>query len=163
VHNDAVSNVEHHSAFEDLSPPPSSFGGFSATPVVGFFWPLRMRVSRLAGLLSNKITPSPPPVGNVHETLSAKAHETRNDWFVVDAADKILGWPRPAPPARRDAGAYSHVDTGDTSSSAIPRRFASLGAKPKARNTTATAAIRGSAETSFGRCRPDSDARSNWP
>lgn len=51
------------------------------------------------------------------KTFSAKAHEVRRDWFVVDAADKTLG--RLASEiARRLRGkhkpAYTpHVDTGD--------------------------------------------------
>ncbi|MDD1748610.1 MAG: hypothetical protein LUO89_01930 [Methanothrix sp.] len=37
-HNDVVMNVDEFSAFQDLSPPPSSFGGFSATLVVALFF-----------------------------------------------------------------------------------------------------------------------------
>jgi hypothetical protein len=44
THTEPVWNVERGLAFQDLSPPPSSFGGFSATPVVAlFFGPSRMR------------------------------------------------------------------------------------------------------------------------
>ena len=71
------------------------------------------------GYFPNKITPFAkfPQAGNVMKTLSAKAHETRHDWFVVDAADKILG--RLASDiARRLRGKHKpeftpHVDTGD--------------------------------------------------
>ena len=51
------------------------------------------------------------------KTFSAKAHEVRRDWFVVDAADKKLG--RLASEiARRLRGKHKaeytpHVDTGD--------------------------------------------------
>jgi large subunit ribosomal protein L13 len=51
------------------------------------------------------------------KTFSAKAHEVRRDWFVVDAADKTLG--RLASEiARRLRGKHKpeytpHVDTGD--------------------------------------------------
>ncbi len=51
------------------------------------------------------------------KTFSAKAHEVRRDWFVVDAADKTLG--RLATEiARRLRGKHKpeftpHVDTGD--------------------------------------------------
>ncbi|GMQ84291.1 MAG: 50S ribosomal protein L13 [Gammaproteobacteria bacterium] len=51
------------------------------------------------------------------KTFSAKAHEIRRDWFVVDAADKTLG--RLASEiARRLRGKHKpeytpHVDTGD--------------------------------------------------
>ena len=51
------------------------------------------------------------------KTFSAKAHEVRRDWFVVDAADKPLG--RLASEiARRLRGKHKpeytpHVDTGD--------------------------------------------------
>src|SRR3989338_8824035 len=51
------------------------------------------------------------------KTLSAKAHEARHDWFVVDAADKILGR-LAAEIAHRLRGKHKpeftpHVDTGD--------------------------------------------------
>jgi large subunit ribosomal protein L13 len=51
------------------------------------------------------------------KTFSAKPHEVRRDWFVVDAADKVLG--RVAVEiARRLRGKHKpeytpHVDTGD--------------------------------------------------
>jgi large subunit ribosomal protein L13 len=51
------------------------------------------------------------------KTFSAKAHEVRRDWFVIDATDKILG--RVASEvARRLRGKHKpeftpHVDTGD--------------------------------------------------
>ena len=51
------------------------------------------------------------------KTFSAKAHEVKRDWFVVDASDKILG--RLATEiARRLRGKHKaeytqHVDTGD--------------------------------------------------
>jgi len=38
AHNDAVLSVQSNSAFDGLSPPPSSFGGFSATLVVALFF-----------------------------------------------------------------------------------------------------------------------------
>jgi large subunit ribosomal protein L13 len=51
------------------------------------------------------------------KTFSAKAHEVKRDWFVVDASDKVLG--RLATEiARRLRGKHKaeytpHVDTGD--------------------------------------------------
>ena len=51
------------------------------------------------------------------KTFSAKTHEVKRDWFVVDAADKVLG--RMATEiARRLRGKHKaeytpHVDTGD--------------------------------------------------
>lgn len=51
------------------------------------------------------------------KTFSAKAHEVRRDWFVVDANDKVLGRVA-AEIARRLRGKHKpeytpHVDTGD--------------------------------------------------
>jgi large subunit ribosomal protein L13 len=51
------------------------------------------------------------------KTFSAKPHEVRRDWFVVDASDKILGR-LAAEIARRLRGKHKpeftpHVDTGD--------------------------------------------------
>ena len=51
------------------------------------------------------------------KTFSAKAHEVRRDWFVVDAADKTLGR-LASEVARRLRGKHKpeytpHVDTGD--------------------------------------------------
>jgi large subunit ribosomal protein L13 len=51
------------------------------------------------------------------KTFSAKSHEVRRDWFVVDASDKILGR-LAAEIARRLRGKHKpeftpHVDTGD--------------------------------------------------
>ena len=51
------------------------------------------------------------------KTLSTKAHEARHDWFLVDAADKILGR-LAAEIAHRLRGKHKpeftpHVDTGD--------------------------------------------------
>lgn len=51
------------------------------------------------------------------KTFSAKAHEVKRDWFVIDASDKVLG--RVATEiARRLRGKHKaeytpHVDTGD--------------------------------------------------
>lgn len=51
------------------------------------------------------------------KTFSAKAHEVKRDWFIIDASDKILG--RVASEiARRLRGKHKaeytpHVDTGD--------------------------------------------------
>ena len=51
------------------------------------------------------------------KTFSAKAHEVKRDWYIVDASDKVLG--RLATEiARRLRGKHkaeytSHVDTGD--------------------------------------------------
>ena len=51
------------------------------------------------------------------KTFSAKAHEVKRDWFVIDASDKVLG--RVASEvARRLRGKHKpeftpHVDTGD--------------------------------------------------
>lgn len=51
------------------------------------------------------------------KTMSAKAHEVKRDWFVIDASDKVLG--RVATEiARRLRGKHKaeytpHVDTGD--------------------------------------------------
>jgi len=51
------------------------------------------------------------------KTFSAKAHEVKRDWFIIDASDKILG--RVATEiARRLRGKHKaeftpHVDTGD--------------------------------------------------
>jgi large subunit ribosomal protein L13 len=55
--------------------------------------------------------------GNNMKTFSAKPHEVRHDWFVIDANDKVLG--RVAVEiARRLRGKHKpeytpHVDTGD--------------------------------------------------
>jgi large subunit ribosomal protein L13 len=51
------------------------------------------------------------------KTFSAKSHEVRRDWFVVDAADKVLGR-LAAEIAHRLRGKHKpeftpHVDTGD--------------------------------------------------
>ena len=51
------------------------------------------------------------------KTFSAKAHEVQRDWFVVDAADKVLGR-LAAEIAHRLRGKHKpeftpHVDTGD--------------------------------------------------
>lgn len=51
------------------------------------------------------------------KTFSAKGHEVRRDWFVVDAAEKVLGR-LAAEIARRLRGKHKpeytpHVDTGD--------------------------------------------------
>ncbi|UCE30828.1 MAG: 50S ribosomal protein L13 [Burkholderiales bacterium] len=51
------------------------------------------------------------------KTYSAKAHEVRRDWFVVDASDKVLGR-LAADIAHRLRGKHKpeytpHVDTGD--------------------------------------------------
>lgn len=51
------------------------------------------------------------------KTFSAKPHEVRRDWFVVDATDKVLGR-LAAELARRLRGKHKpeytpHVDTGD--------------------------------------------------
>jgi large subunit ribosomal protein L13 len=51
------------------------------------------------------------------KTFSAKPHEVRRDWFIVDAADKVLGR-LAAEIARRLRGKHKpiftpHVDTGD--------------------------------------------------
>jgi large subunit ribosomal protein L13 len=51
------------------------------------------------------------------KTFSAKAHEVKRDWFVVDASDKVLGR-LAAEIARRLRGKHKpeftpHVDTGD--------------------------------------------------
>ena len=51
------------------------------------------------------------------KTFSAKGHEVRRDWFVVDATDKILGR-LAAEVSRRLRGKHKpeftpHVDTGD--------------------------------------------------
>ncbi|KAA3653027.1 MAG: 50S ribosomal protein L13 [Proteobacteria bacterium] len=51
------------------------------------------------------------------KTFSAKPHEVQRDWFVVDAADKVLGR-LAAEVARRLRGKHKpiftpHVDTGD--------------------------------------------------
>ena len=108
------------SASRILSPPPSSFGGFERSParlrffspVPGVSWgwyfgselpidgarspPLESRSSvRVAAR-----TAGPPSM----KTFSAKPHEVRRDWFVVDATDKVLGRARRrdrAPPARQ--------------------------------------------------------------
>lgn len=51
------------------------------------------------------------------KTMSAKAHEVKRDWFIIDASDKVLG--RVATEiARRLRGKHKaeytpHVDTGD--------------------------------------------------
>ena len=54
---------------------------------------------------------------NEMKTFSAKPHEVKRDWFVVDAADKVLGR-LAAEVARRLRGKHKpeytpHVDTGD--------------------------------------------------
>ena len=51
------------------------------------------------------------------KTFSAKPHEVRRDWFVVDATDKVLGR-LAVEVARRLRGKHKaiytpHVDTGD--------------------------------------------------
>ena len=51
------------------------------------------------------------------KTFSAKAHEVKRDWYVVDASDKVLGR-LAAEIARRLRGKHKaeftpHVDTGD--------------------------------------------------
>lgn len=51
------------------------------------------------------------------KTFSAKAHEVKRDWFVIDAADKVLGR-LSTEIARRLRGKHKaeytpHVDTGD--------------------------------------------------
>lgn len=51
------------------------------------------------------------------KTFSAKAHEVKREWYVVDAADKVLGR-LAAEIARRLRGKHKpeftpHVDTGD--------------------------------------------------
>ena len=47
------------------------------------------------------------------KTFSAKPHEVKRDWFVVDATDKVLGRLATAI-ARRLRGKHKpHVDTGD--------------------------------------------------
>ncbi len=58
-----------------------------------------------------------PCCGTNMKTFSAKSHEVRRDWFVVDASDKILGR-LAAEIARRLRGKHKpeftpHVDTGD--------------------------------------------------
>jgi len=73
THNEPVSNVEGNPAFQVLSPPPSSFGGFSAIPRgCAFFWSLRNAhgIGLTHGHFPNKITrfrQVHPTAGNVHE------------------------------------------------------------------------------------------------
>jgi len=57
------------------------------------------------------------PLGSTMKTFSAKPHEVRRDWFVIDATDKVLGR-LAVEVARRLRGKHKaiftpHVDTGD--------------------------------------------------
>jgi large subunit ribosomal protein L13 len=69
------------------------------------------------------------------KTFSAKSHEVRHDWYVVDAADKVLG--RLASQiALRLRGKHKpeftpHVDTGDFIVVVNAARIRVTGAKPQ--------------------------------
>jgi large subunit ribosomal protein L13 len=106
-----------------LSPPPSSFGGFGATFQVALFLLSKDRkMSLTLRYFFNKITtfrriPDVRTTQNPMPTLSAKPHEVKRDWYLVDASGKVLGR-LAAEIARRLRGKHKpeftpHVDTGD--------------------------------------------------
>ena len=69
------------------------------------------------------------------KTFSAKPHEVRRDWFVVDATDKVLGR-LAAEIASRLRGKHKpeytpHVDTGDFIVVVNAARIRVTGAKPQ--------------------------------
>ena len=69
------------------------------------------------------------------KTFSAKSHEVRRDWFVVDASDKVLGR-LAAEIAARLRGKHKpeytpHVDTGDFIVVVNASRIRVTGAKPQ--------------------------------
>jgi large subunit ribosomal protein L13 len=69
------------------------------------------------------------------KTFSAKPHEVRRDWYVVDAADKVLGR-LAAEIALRLRGKHKpeftpHVDTGDFIVVVNAARIRVTGAKPQ--------------------------------
>jgi large subunit ribosomal protein L13 len=69
------------------------------------------------------------------KTFSAKTHEVRRDWYVVDAADKVLGR-LAAQIALRLRGKHKpeftpHVDTGDFIVVVNAARIRVTGAKPQ--------------------------------
>ena len=90
------------------------------------------------------------------KTFSAKSHEVRRDWFVVDASDKVLG--RLAVEiAKRLRGKHKpeytpHVDTGDfvvvVNAAKLKVTGAKEGDKMYYRHTTYPGGIR---ETNFGK------------
>jgi large subunit ribosomal protein L13 len=106
-----------------LSPPPSSFGVDLARLTEPRFF-CHFFVFSIDRLWGNEIKSSPfsnlRPIfqdGTHMKTFSAKPHEVKREWFVVDATDKVLG--RLATEiARRLRGKHKaiytpHVDTGD--------------------------------------------------
>jgi len=90
------------------------------------------------------------------KTFSAKSHEVKRDWFVVDANDKVLG--RLAVEiAKRLRGKHKpeytpHVDTGDfvvvVNAAKLKVTGAKEGAKMYYRHTTYPGGIK---ETTFGK------------
>jgi len=90
------------------------------------------------------------------KTFSAKSHEVKRDWFVVDADDKVLG--RLAVEiAKRLRGKHKpeytpHVDTGDfvvvVNAAKLKVTGAKEGAKMYYRHTTYPGGIK---ETTFGK------------
>ena len=71
------------------------------------------------------------------KTFSAKPHEVRRDWYIIDASDKVLG--RLAVEiARRLRGKHKaiftpHVDTGDYIVVVNAEKMRVTGNKPEAR------------------------------
>ena len=115
---EALCFVFNSKCFMPVSPPPSSFGGFSPSPTrlglffdFGFLCGQKTRYNQrlffarphgeLAGIsgggqrffLADRHQ-DVMAAGNSRtfmKTFSAKAHEVQRDWFVIDATDKVLG------------------------------------------------------------------------
>jgi large subunit ribosomal protein L13 len=136
---------------QDLSPPPSSFGvDLTRLAEPRFFLPAiecQQAFCLTAGRTSTRISAfsNLRPIfqdGTHMKTFSAKPHEVKREWFVVDATDKVLG--RLATEiARRLRGKHKaiytpHVDTGDFIVVTNVERLALPAIKPKTRSTSAT-------------------------
>lgn len=79
------------------------------------------------------------------KTFSAKPHEVKRDWFVIDATDLVLGRLASAV-AHRLRGKHKtiytpHVDTGDYIVVINADKMKVTGTKEKASSTTATLVI----------------------
>ncbi|SUX33970.1 50S ribosomal protein L13 [Chromobacterium violaceum] len=80
------------------------------------------------------------------KTFSAKPHEVKREWYVVDAADKVLGR-LAAEIARRLRGKHKpeftpHVDTGDFIVVVNVEKLRVTGTRLKTRSTTVTPVTR---------------------
>ena len=100
------------------------------------------------------------------KTFSAKPHEVKREWFVIDAQDKVLGRVA-AEVASRLRGKHKpeytpHVDTGDYIIVINADKLRVTGDKFEGKNTTATpASPAASTSAPSARCRKNSPA-AHW-